>query len=44
MRQLPLEPGWDVVLIARPPAAGADYTSLYRQVAGLLKEAGLMAA
>lgn len=37
-----LEPGWDIVFIARPVAAGADYASLRESVRGLLSRAGLL--
>jgi ribonuclease P protein component len=41
MRQLPLPGGWDIVLIARAPAAQADFKSLTGCVYGLLDRAGL---
>ncbi len=41
LRLTPLEPGWDIVFIARPAAAGADYTSLKESVEGLLSRARL---
>ncbi len=37
-----IKPGWDVVFIARPAAAGADYASLEKSVAGLLSRAQLL--
>ena len=43
LRQTPLEPGWDIILIARPPAATTDYTSLKKSVEGLLLQARLLA-
>ena len=42
LRLTPLEPGWDIVFIARPVAAGADYASLRESVRGLLSRAGLL--
>ena len=34
--------GWDVVLIARPPIARADYREIERVVGRLLRQAGLV--
>jgi ribonuclease P protein component len=42
IRKLPVKTGWDVVLIARVPAATADYTDLSRSVRSLLYRAGLL--
>ncbi|MDP2729777.1 MAG: ribonuclease P protein component [Dehalococcoidales bacterium] len=42
LRIMPLKPAWDIVFIARPAAATADYASLKRAVAGLLSRAGLL--
>ena len=42
LRRTPLEPGWDIVFIARLPAARADYASLERSVGGLLGRARLI--
>ena len=42
LRTMPLKSGWDIVFIARPAAAGADYTALRRAVAGLLSRAHLL--
>jgi len=42
LRLTPLEPGWDIVFIARPVAATADYASLRESVRGLLSRAGLL--
>ncbi len=39
-----LEPGWDIVFIARPAVATADYASLKRTVEGLLSRARLLEA
>ncbi len=41
LRLMPLEPGWDIILIARPPA-NTDYASLKKSVSGLLGQAGLV--
>ena len=42
LRLTPLEPGWDIVFIARPVAATTDYASLKESVRGLLSRAGLL--
>jgi len=42
LRSAPVEPGWDIVFIARSPAAGADFASLEKSVQGLLSQAGLL--
>lgn len=42
LRQMPLEPRWDIIFIARPPAATADYASLKKAVEGLLFQAQLL--
>ena len=39
MRAVPLKPGWDIVFIARPAAAGIDYTGLKQAVEDLLTRA-----
>ena len=41
LRQTPLKPGWDIIFIARSPAAGAHYRDLGESVRGLLLRAGL---
>jgi ribonuclease P protein component len=41
LRLSPLEPGWDIILIARP-LADTDYASLKKSIAGLLGQAGLL--
>jgi len=41
LRLMPLEPGWDIIFIARPPA-NTSYASLKQSVAGLLGQAGLV--
>ena len=43
LRLTPLQPGWDIILIARPLAAGADYTRLEKSVKGLFSRARLLA-
>ncbi len=42
LRIMPLKSGWDIVFIARPVVADADYTSLKRTVEGLLSRACLL--
>jgi ribonuclease P protein component len=42
LRQLPPEPGWDIVYIVRPAAAEAGFSSLRESVRALLSEAGLL--
>ena len=42
LRKTPLQPGWDIVFIARPAAVKADYTSLGKSVGDLLFRAGLL--
>ncbi len=42
LRLTPLKLGWDIVFIARPPAAAADFTNLKRAVEGLLSRACLL--
>ena len=43
LRSAPLRPGWDIVFIARPAAATADYVRLRRAVETLLSRAHLVA-
>ena len=43
LRVTPLRAGWDVVFMARPAAATADYTGISRSVADLLSRAHLLA-
>ncbi len=43
LRPITLKPGWDIVFIARPPAAAADYATLRKSVLGLLSRAQLLA-
>ncbi len=42
LRLLPLEPGWDIIFIARPQAAGASFARLKKVVSVLLSRAGLL--
>jgi ribonuclease P protein component len=42
LRQTPLQPGWDIVFIARAAAARASYASLGKSTRGLLLRAGLL--
>jgi ribonuclease P protein component len=41
IRLLELRPGWDIVVIARPAAAAADYHTLKRSALRLLSRAGV---
>lgn len=41
VRQTELTPGWDIIFIARVPAAAADYKVMNLAVRGLLRRAGL---
>jgi ribonuclease P protein component len=43
IRQISLKSGWDIVVTARTPAAGADYAALEDSLRRLLSQAGLMA-
>jgi ribonuclease P protein component len=42
LRQTPLQPGHDIVIIARASAAKADYSRLVKSVENLLFKAGLL--
>ncbi len=42
LRLLPLEPGWDIIFIARSNAASAGFAGLKKAVHGLLSRAGLL--
>jgi ribonuclease P protein component len=42
LRVAPLEPGWDIIFIARPKVAEASFASVKRAVHGLLSRAGLI--
>lgn len=37
-----IQPGWDIVLVAREPTAGAAWSELRAGVASLIRRAGLM--
>jgi ribonuclease P protein component len=41
-RQIMIQPGWDIILIARVPAAETEYRSLEKSVRKLLLRAGLI--
>lgn len=41
-RQNAIQPGWDIILIARSPAARSDYRVLEKSVHQLLLKAGLI--
>jgi ribonuclease P protein component len=40
-RQTPVKPGWDIVFIARAPAAVTGFSDLGKSVRGILFKAGL---
>jgi ribonuclease P protein component len=42
LRLAPLRPGWDLIIIARPAAAAADYHSLEKLVKGLLSKSEVL--
>ena len=42
LRVTPLKPGWDIVFIARPPAATTNYAELKKSVEDLLSRARLL--
>jgi ribonuclease P protein component len=42
LRSTQLKPGWDIVFIARPPAASANFAGLGKSVQALLSRAGLL--
>ena len=42
LRLTPLQPGWDIIFIARPLAASASYANLEKSVKGLLSRARLL--
>ncbi len=42
LRLTPIKPGWDVIFIARPAVATADYANLGKSVKGLLSRAQLL--
>lgn len=42
LRPLIVQPGWDLILLARPPAAGASYHELRQAIVNLLSRARLL--
>ncbi|MBA7662106.1 Ribonuclease P protein component [subsurface metagenome] len=42
LRLTPIKPGWDVIFVARPAVASADYANLEKSVVGLLSRAQLL--
>ena len=42
LRLTPLEPGWDIVFIARPAVAATSYADVEQSVTGLLSQSGLI--
>jgi ribonuclease P protein component len=42
MRVIPLEAGWDIIFIARPAVATADYANIKKSIEGLLSQARLL--
>jgi len=42
LRQVPLRPGWDIIFIARSPAAVSSYAQLRESVEALLSRAQLL--
>ena len=42
LRQMPLQSGWDIIFIARPRVAGANYANLEKAVRELLFRAKLL--
>ena len=42
LRLAPIEPGWDIIFIARPPAANTNYANLKKSIADLLSRAKLL--
>lgn len=43
LRREPLQPGWDIVIIVRSPAASASYAELAKSVSALLRRGRLLA-
>ena len=43
LRSAPLEPGWDIMFIARSRVASASFAGVEKSVQGLLLQAGLLA-
>jgi len=44
MRVMPIKPGWDIVVIARPAAAGAGFGAMKEAVGQQLRRVGLLEA
>ena len=42
LRLTPVEPGWDIIIIARPAVATAEYAELRKSVESLLSRAKLL--
>ncbi|MFC2060594.1 ribonuclease P protein component [Chloroflexota bacterium] len=42
LRAIPIEPGWDIVFIARPATANVNFTSLEKSVVNLLTRVRLL--
>ena len=42
LRQMRLQPGWDIIFIARSPVVGIKYMELEELVKGLLSRAGVI--
>jgi len=42
LRALTVQPGWDLILLARPPAATASYHELREAIVNLLSRARLL--
>jgi len=42
LRLTPLQPGWDIIFIARPLAASTSYANLEKSIKGLLSRARLL--
>lgn len=40
--QMPIKPGWDVILIARPALPNAEWKDIQHAISGLLRRAGLL--
>lgn len=43
LRLTPVQPGWDIIFIARPLAASVDYANLEKSIKGLLSRARVLA-
>jgi ribonuclease P protein component len=42
LRIMPIKLGWDIIFIARPAVATADYASIKKSIEGLLSQARLL--